>query len=120
MNLHALNVSFLLCVGIAMLMMLFVFQCVIVVCLIISVLLQNNAGDGLSGLSGGGGGAASSRASSNIITKATFIFALLFMANSMVLAKLTVLDLQKASELIRSLDAKVEISNDTPSIPISE
>ena len=68
-------------------------QLILCFLLVATILLQKTSSDGLSGLSGGGGGLSgagiiSNRTSTNILYKASWLFALLFMINSLVLANL--------------------------------
>jgi preprotein translocase subunit SecG len=66
---------------------LLVAQCIVVVALVISVLLQPSSSDGMGALGGGGGhGLISSRATANILTKTTKWLAVFLMANSLGLA----------------------------------
>lgn len=74
---------------------LFVVQIAITVALIATVLMQRSSQDGMSGLGGGGGAGAgggsgflSGRAQANLLTRTTAILAVLFMANSLILAYL--------------------------------
>lgn len=67
---------------------LMVIQVFIVSVLVLVILLQKTSADGLSGLAGGGSGVVSSRAASNFFTKLTTIFAIAFMLNSLVLARI--------------------------------
>lgn len=68
---------------------LLVIHIVVCVALVGSILLQQNSGDGLSGIGGGGGGGnslMSGRASSNFLTRVTSILATIFILNSLLLA----------------------------------
>lgn len=68
---------------------LLVAQIIIVLSLVITILLQRNASDGLAGLgggSGGGSGILSSRGKANLLTRATSFLATLFIVNSLALA----------------------------------
>ncbi|AEI89003.1 MAG: preprotein translocase subunit SecG [Candidatus Midichloria mitochondrii] len=100
-----------------MLTLLLVLQFVVVVSLILAVSLQQSSSDGVSGLAGGGHGIVSSKASANFITKTTFILAFVFMINSLCLAKLTIMDLQKSGKIIESIKEAV---NQDPVVPISQ
>ncbi|MDJ1407583.1 MAG: preprotein translocase subunit SecG [Candidatus Midichloria sp.] len=93
-----------------------VLQFVIVISLILAVLFQQSSSDGISGLAGGGHGIVSGKASANFITKTTFVLAFMFMINSLCLAKLTIMDLQKSGKIIESI--KEEVNQDL--VPISQ
>lgn len=83
-------------------------QVIIVILMVLAILLQKNGEDSLAGLSGSGTGIVSSRASGNFLSKTTMILAILFMANSLVLAKLSTQDSRKAKTLLEELDSKQE------------
>lgn len=66
---------------------LLVAQIVIVLALVVVILLQRNASDGLAGLgSSGGSGMLSSRGKANLLTRTTSLLATLFILNSLALA----------------------------------
>jgi preprotein translocase subunit SecG len=73
-----------------MLVTLLVLQTIISISMIGVILLQRNAGDGLSGLGGGGSGNSllSGRSSANVMTRTTSILAVLFMVNCLVMGTL--------------------------------
>jgi preprotein translocase subunit SecG len=72
-----------------MLITLLVLQTIISVAMIGVILLQRNAGDGLSGLGGGSNNALlSGRSSANIMTRTTSVLAILFMTNCLLMATL--------------------------------
>lgn len=72
-----------------MLITLLVLQTIISVAMIGVILLQRNAGDGLSGLGGGSNNALlSGRSTANIMTRTTAILAILFMSNCLLMATL--------------------------------
>lgn len=83
-------------------------QIILVTLMVFAILIQKNDGNGLAGLSGSGSGIISNRASGNFLSKLTMFLAILFMANSLALAKLTTKDSNKAKALLESLTAKSE------------
>ena len=90
----------------------------IIICalLIIAVLLNNNDGSVLSGLSGGSdGGVVSSNTANLFLIRITMFLVAAFMINSIVLANLTIkkFDSQKIVEKIKEQD-------NTTSIPIAQ
>jgi preprotein translocase subunit SecG len=74
-----------------MLDILLVVHIVISVLLIVVILLQKNNSDGLAGLGGSGSnmGLVTARAAANFFTRVTVFLAVLFMANSLLLANLS-------------------------------
>ncbi len=74
-----------------MLNILLVVHIVISVLLIAVILLQKNSSDGLAGLGGGGSnmGLVTARSAANFFTRVTIFLAVLFMANSLLLANLS-------------------------------
>lgn len=71
-----------------MLIVLLVIQTIVSLAMIAIILLQHQAGDGLSGLGGGGSGHSllSSRGSANVLTRTTSILAIIFMVNCLAMA----------------------------------
>ena len=74
-----------------MLDILLVVHIIISILLIIVILMQKNNSDGLAGLGGGGSnmGLVTARAAANFFTRVTIFLAVLFMANSLLLANLS-------------------------------
>ena len=74
-----------------MLDILLVVHVIISVLLIIVILLQKNNSDGLAGLGGSGSnmGLVTARSAANFFTRVTVFLAILFMANSLLLANLS-------------------------------
>jgi preprotein translocase subunit SecG len=74
-----------------MLDILLVVHVIISVLLIIVILLQKNNSDGLAGLGGSGSnmGLVTARSAANFFTRVTIFLAVLFMANSLLLANLS-------------------------------
>lgn len=79
-------------------------QVFIVFFLILTILIQKTGGDSLAGLSGGGHGVFSSRSSSNMFSKATIILAIAFMANSLLIAKVSMHTNKPKQSLIESIE----------------
>lgn len=82
---------------------LIILQSVIVIIMVLAIMLQKADGSSLAGLSGGGSGVVSNRTSNSFISKFTMAMAILFMINSLVLAKLSVNESKKAKALLESL-----------------
>ena len=102
-----------------MLTLLLILQFIIVASLILVVMLQQNSSDGLSGLAGGGHGVISGKASTRFISRTTFVLAFAFMINSLVLARLTIADLQKSEGIINSI-SETAVEDQDPVVPISQ
>lgn len=89
-----------------MLHILLVIQIIVAVSMIIVILLQRNASDGLSGLSGGSSGGnslISGRASANMLTKTTAFLAVIFMGNSLAMATITARSSSLADKIIEDI-----------------
>ncbi|AIL64851.1 preprotein translocase subunit SecG [Rickettsiales bacterium Ac37b] len=67
----------------------FVIQIIIAVLLVLVILMQKTSSDGLAGLGGSSNNLMSSKSSANFLTRLTIILAILFMLNSLILAKLS-------------------------------
>ena len=70
---------------------LLIIHIVVCVALVGSILLQQNSGDGLSGIGGGSGGGnslMSTRGSANFLTRVTSVLAAIFLLNGLLLAVL--------------------------------
>ena len=80
-----------------MLDILLVVHVIVSVLLIIVILLQKNSSDGLAGLGGGGNnmGLVNARSAANFFTRVTVFLAVVFMANSLLLANLSNHSLKK-------------------------
>ncbi len=73
-----------------MLDILLIVQIVVCLLLVIVILLQKTGADSLSGLSGGGtSGVVSAKTAANFLSRTTIVLAIIFMANSVVLANLS-------------------------------
>lgn len=86
-----------------MLHILLVVQIIVAVAMVIVILLQRNASDGLSGLGGGSSGGnslISGRTSANVLTKTTAILAVIFMGNSLTMATITARSSSPVEKLI--------------------
>ena len=68
---------------------LIVIQIFLVLTIIILVLMQKSGSDGTANLAGGGNSLISSRTSATFLSKATMLLAILFMVNSLLLARLS-------------------------------
>jgi preprotein translocase subunit SecG len=103
-----------------MLHILLVIQIIVAVSMIVVILLQRNASDGLSGLSGGSSGGnslISGRASANMLTKTTTILAVIFMGNSLAMATITARSSSLADKIIEDIsktDTKKESKDSVP------
>lgn len=97
-----------------------------IVCMLIAVILVQKTGtDGLAGLSGGGHNVFSSRASSNLLTKLTTVLAIAFMVNSMVIAKVSIVNSKGTKSIVDSIvinpeDIKTNEQNKTPEVPLAQ
>jgi|GEM_PF-4934699 len=87
---------------------LLILQSVIVIVMVLAILLQKNDGNSLAGLAGGGSGVISNRTTGNFMSKLTMILAIMFMVNSLALARFAVTDSNKAKALLQSLENKME------------
>lgn len=104
----------------------FMVEIVVVVAMILVILVQRTSSDGLSGLGGGGGGGLSghsifsSSTSKNLLTRTTAILATIFILNSLVLAKLTMLN-SHAPSIVEQYQSKVPSHSAAPhsAAPIS-
>lgn len=83
--------------------LLLILQAVTVVFLVLLVLLQKSSADGLAGLAGGGHGMLSGRSSANLLTKLTFLFAAIFMGNSLILAKINIQNARGKGSIVQSI-----------------
>ena len=84
---------------------LLVSQFILVVLLAFFILIQRTSSDGLSGLSGGGSNfmGAPKRKKGNFLTKTTMILAILFLINSICIAKYFVSEAEKANQMSKKL-----------------
>lgn len=85
--------------------------------MVLVILVQKNDGNGLAGLSGGGNGVMSGRSRGSFMTKATITLAIIFMCNSLALARLAVNKSSHAKSLLQSLE---EVQNKELEAPIAE
>lgn len=102
-----------------MLTSLTILQFIIIAFLAIAVLLQQSSSDGLSSLSGSNSNIMSSKASVNFMTKLTFVLAFIFMINGLFLAKMTLSDLHKSSNIIESIINEPNKENEL-NVPLSD
>lgn len=84
-------------------------QFIIVVLLAISVLVQKTDTDGLSGLSGGSAqfGGVPKRGKGNFLTKTTMFLGVLFMLNSIIIAKIFVNEVRESKAITEGIDDKI-------------
>lgn len=113
-------------------LVLLVIHLIIAVAMVITILLQRNSSDGLSGIGGGGNsGAMQGRASANLLTRTTAILATLFIVNSLVLATLSSRNSTKSSVLDSVISEQQKTTEEqpkpaaqpeetTPSVPVAE
>lgn len=80
--------------------LLLIIQIFIVVLLVAVILTQKTSADSIAGLSGGGNNIFSSRTTSNIFSKATVILALAFVCNSLLIAKVTNLNVVQKTSIV--------------------
>ena len=99
---------------------LIVLQLILVISIVISVLLHQSGDEGLTSSYSGGHGLISGKTSDKFITKTIFFLALAFMINSLFLAKITSLDLQKSGAILKKIEIVPDEETKTPSAPISE
>ena len=99
-----------------MLNIFLVVHIVISVLLISVILLQKNSSDGLAGLAGGNNtGVVSARSAANFFVKITVFLAVLFMANSLLLANLS----NKTHKTSR-ITEQLEKEKSEPHVPMSK
>ena len=79
-------------------------QIFIVIGLICIILVQRTGNDGVSGLAGGGHNLISSKAANSFLSKLTIWLAIAFMANSLLLAKVAILNKKSTKSLIESVN----------------
>ncbi len=82
---------------------LIVAQIFIVLLLILLVLLQKSDSDAVSSL-GGGNNLVSPHAANNIITKATMFLGVLFICNSIAIARIAYVESGKANKIIENIE----------------
>lgn len=83
---------------------LLVIQVFIVLVMGFVILLQKTGSDSLAGLSGGGMSFLSSKSSSNIFYKATVFLAFAFMLNSLIIAKISSVDIKSKSSILDQME----------------
>lgn len=104
--------------------LLLILQVFIVFLLVVVILLQKTGTDSLAGLSGGGHSVLSSRTASNVFSKMTMILAAAFIINSLIIAKLAVMDTHSKKEFWDKMEKPIELQQDlkpkttqTPEVP---
>jgi preprotein translocase subunit SecG len=96
---------------------LLVIHVILTLAMIVIILLQRNASDGLGGIGGGGGsGFISSRSQANLLTRTTAILATFFIINSLALSWLSQHDMRRAS-LVDKIAAEEAAEANTPQVP---
>ncbi len=101
-------------------LILLIFQVVIALILILSILIQKSSSDSLGGIGGGSGGlnsGISARATASALTKFTMILIVLFMINSLILARISFVS-HDSNKL--QIDKAIETEskqNNSPSLP---
>ncbi|MFV9875557.1 MAG: preprotein translocase subunit SecG [Rickettsiales endosymbiont of Dermacentor nuttalli] len=92
----------------------FVIQIIIAVLLVLVILMQKTSSDGLAGLGSSSNNLMSSKASANFLTRFTVILAVLFISNSLILAKLS-MNAHKESSIFdeQTKPIKENISNNS-------
>ena len=96
---------------------LLVIHVILTLAMIVIILLQRNASDGLGGIGGGGGsGFISSRSQANLLTRTTAILATFFIINSLALSWLSQHDMRRAS-LVDKIAAEEAAEATTPQVP---
>jgi preprotein translocase subunit SecG len=98
--------------------LLLVLQVFIVLLLILVIMLQKTGTDSLAGLAGGGHGVLSSRTTSNMFSKVTVILAIAFIVNSLIIAKIAVMDTHSKKEFWNKMDQPIQLDQDLkPKVP---
>lgn len=101
--------------------LLLILQVFIVLLLIVIILLQKTGTDSLAGLAGGGHSVLSSRTASNMFSKVTVILAAAFIINSLIIAKLAVMDTHSKKEFWDKMDKPIQLDQNlkpkTPVVP---
>lgn len=98
-----------------MLTVLLVLQVIITVSMVIVILIQRNASDGMAGLAGGGNSLISGRASANILTRITAVLATIFILNSLAMAAITA----RATTSRKSILDEITIEQQAPKTPLA-
>lgn len=99
-----------------MLTVLLVLQVIITVSMIIVILIQRSASDGMAGLAGGGNSIMSGRASANLLTRITSILAAIFIINSLLMAAMTA----RSGSSEKSIVDEMKVEQKSPSVPLAD
>ncbi|WP_165379685.1 preprotein translocase subunit SecG [Rickettsiales endosymbiont of Peranema trichophorum] len=105
---------------------LLILQICIVLSLVCVILLQKTGADGLSGLSGGGHNFLSGKVIGQAFSRFTMFLAAAFIVNSLVLAKLAIVERQRAAYLVERIaidQAKTQAGEDiskSAAVPIAK
>lgn len=97
--------------------LLFIIQVFIVILLVTVILVQKTSSDSLAGLSGGGNSLISSKSSSNIFSKATLVLAIVFVLNSLLIAKITNVTFSSKESIIDQIGTEDKGNKSIPSLP---
>ncbi len=99
-----------------MLTVLLVLQIIVTVSMIVIILIQRSASDGMAGLAGGGNSVMSGRASANLLTRITAILATIFIVNSLTMAAIS----SRASNSEKSIIDEIQIDQKAPKVPLAD
>lgn len=97
-----------------MLTVLLVLQIIITTCLVVVILIQRNASDGMAGLASSGNSIMSGRASANFLTRTTAVFATVFIINSLLMAAIV----SRSGKSNDSIVDDLQIEQKAPAAPI--
>ena len=86
-----------------------IIQVIIVSLLSLFILIQKTGTDGLSGLSGGSSnfGTVPKRRKGDFLTKTTMFLAILFMLNSIIIAKVFISEIHESKKITDGIDDKI-------------
>jgi preprotein translocase subunit SecG len=96
--------------------LLLIIQVFVVILLIAVILVQKTSSDSLAGLSGGGNSILSNKSTSNIFSKATIILSIIFVLNSLLIAKITNMNSSSKASIVDTLTEKSEQGKSQPNI----
>jgi preprotein translocase subunit SecG len=87
---------------------LIVVQGVLVMCMILLVLMQKTSTDGMANLAGSGQQSMHASGSNSFVRKGTMFFAIAFILNSLIIAKISYHENNKGQSLIESINQDQE------------
>lgn len=96
---------------------LLVIQVFIVLVMAFVILLQKTGTDSLAGLSGGGMSFLSNKSSNNVFYKITVFLAIAFMLNSLLIAKISMVNIKSKSSIIEQIDGESMPKEVEPTVP---